>query len=409
MSKNGNNQDAATTAVIVSATRTPIGRFMGGLSPLSAPELGALAIRAALDRSGVELDDIDEAIMGNVIQAGTGQAPARQAAYHGGVPETVPAMTINKVCGSGLKAVMLAAQAIRAGDARVIVAGGMESMSNAPHLVRGYRAGIKFGNQEMTDALVHDGLWCSFGTCHMGGHAEYTAKKAGISRQEADEFSYQSHRKAVAAMEEGHFDQEIVPVEISGRRGTTVVDTDESPRPDTTPEGLAKLRPAFPKDAPQDIEELIVTAGNAPGLNDGASATVVVSEEYARANGLTILGRIRAYASGATAPRDLFFAPVDAVQKLMKKDGTSIDDYDLIEANEAFAVQALADGKELGWDWDRVNVHGGAVALGHPIGASGARVLTTLLYAMETHDKATGMATLCLGGGNAVALSVERV
>jgi len=409
MSKNGNNQDPATTAVIVSATRTPIGRFMGGLSPLSAPELGAVAIRAALDRSGVELDDIDEAIMGNVIQAGTGQAPARQAAYHGGVPETVPAMTINKVCGSGLKAVMLAAQAIRAGDARVIVAGGMESMSNAPHLVRGYRAGIKFGNQEMTDALVHDGLWCSFGTCHMGGHAEYTAKKAGISRQEADEFSYQSHRKAVAAMEEGHFDREIVPVEISGRRGTTVVDTDESPRPDTTPEGLAKLRPAFPKDAPQDIEELIVTAGNAPGLNDGASATVVVSEEYARANGLTILGRIRAYASGATAPRDLFFAPVDAVKKLMKKDGTSIDDYDLIEANEAFAVQALADGKELGWDWDRVNVHGGAVALGHPIGASGARVLTTLLYAMETHDKATGMATLCLGGGNAVALSVERV
>ncbi len=409
MSKNGNNLDPATTAVIVSATRTPIGRFMGGLSSLSAPELGAVAIRAALDRSGVELDDIDEAIMGNVIQAGTGQAPARQAAYHGGVPETVPAMTVNKVCGSGLKAVMLAAQAIRVGDARVIVAGGMESMSNAPHLVRGYRAGIKFGNQEMTDALVHDGLWCSFGTCHMGGHAEYTAKKAGISRQEADEFSYQSHRKAVAAMEEGHFDREIVPVEISGRRGTTVVDTDESPRPDTTPEGLAKLRPAFPKDAPQDIEELIVTAGNAPGLNDGASATVVVSEEYARANGLTILGRIRAYASGATAPRDLFFAPVDAVQKLMKKDGTSIDDYDLIEANEAFAVQALADGKELGWDWDRVNVHGGAVALGHPIGASGARVLTTLLYAMETHDKQTGMATLCLGGGNAVALSVERV
>jgi len=409
MSKNGNNQDPATTAVIVSATRTPIGRFMGGLSPLSAPELGAVAIRAALDRSGVELDDIDEAIMGNVIQAGSGQAPARQAAYHGGVPETVPAMTINKVCGSGLKAVMLAAQAIRAGDARVIVAGGMESMSNAPHLVRGYRGGVKFGNQEMTDALIHDGLWCSFGSCHMGGHAEYTAKKAGISREEADEFSYQSHRKALTAIEEGHFDREIVPVEISGRRGTTVVDTDESPRSDTTPEGLAKLRPAFPRDAPQDIEELIVTAGNAPGLNDGASATVVVSEEYARANGLTILGRIRAYASGATAPQDLFFAPVDAVQKLMKKDGTSIDDYDLIEANEAFAVQALADGQELGWDWDRVNVHGGAVALGHPIGASGARVLTTLLYAMETHDKQTGMATLCLGGGNAVALSVERV
>jgi acetyl-CoA C-acetyltransferase len=401
--------DPATTAVIVSAVRTPIGRFLGGLSSLSAPELGARAIRAALDRSGIDVNDIDEAIMGNVVQAGVGQAPARQAAYHGGVPETVPAMTINKVCGSGLKAVMLAAQAIRAGDAQVIVAGGMESMSNAPYLLRGYREGVKFGNQQIVDGLVHDGLWCSFGTCHMGGHAEYTAKKAEVTRQEADEFSLQSHQKAIRAIDEGKFKEEIIPIEIAGRKGSTVVDTDESPRRETTIEALGKLRPAFPTDAPKDIEELVVTAGNAPGLNDGASAVVVVSEEYARAHGLDIMARITGYASGATAPQDLFFAPVVAVQKLMEREGKQINDYDLIEANEAFAVQALADGKELGWDWDRVNVHGGAVALGHPIGASGARVLTTLLYALKDRGEQTGMATLCLGGGNAVALSVERV
>jgi acetyl-CoA C-acetyltransferase len=346
--------------------------------------------------------------MGNVVQAGVGQAPARQAAYHGGVPEDVPAFTVNKVCGSGLKAVMLAAQAIRCGDARVIVAGGMESMSNAPYLLRGYREGVKFGNQEIVDGLVHDGLWCSFGTCHMGGHAEYTANKAGISREEADEFSLNSHRRAIAAIDSGKFEQEIVPIEIPGRKGTTVVDTDESPRRETTLEALSKLKPAFVKDAPQEIQDLIVTAGNAPGLNDGASALVVTSEEYARAHGLNVMARITAYAVGATAPRDLFFAPVVAVQKLMEKEGKQIDDYDLIEANEAFAVQALADGKELGWDWDRVNVHGGAVALGHPIGASGARVLTTLLYALDDRGGQSGMATLCLGGGNAVALSVER-
>lgn len=401
--------DPRTTAVIVSAARTPIGRFLGGLAPLTAPELGAIAIRAALERSGVEPNDIDEAIMGNVVQAGVGQAPARQAAYHGGVPETVPAMTVNKVCGSGLKAVMLAAQAIRAGDARVVVAGGMESMSNAPYLLRGYREGVKFGNQQIVDGLIHDGLWCSFHRCHMGGHAEYTAHKAGISRQEADEFSLRSHQKAIAAIDAGKFRQEIVPVEVPGRKGPTVIDTDESPRRDTSMESLGKLKPAFQADAPQGIDELVVTAGNAPGLNDGASALVVTSEEYARANGLTIMARITAYASGATAPQDLFFAPVVAVRKLMEKEGKGIDDYDLIEANEAFAVQALADGKELGWDWDRVNVHGGAVALGHPIGASGARVLTTLLYALQDRGLRTGLATLCLGGGNAVALSVERV
>jgi acetyl-CoA C-acetyltransferase len=403
------NDDPASRAVIVSAVRTPIGRFLGGLAPLGAPRLGAVAVAAALERSGVRPEDIDEVILGNVVQAGTGQAPARQAAVLGGVPVTVPALTINKVCGSGLKAVMLAAQAIRAGDARVVVAGGMESMSNAPHLVRGMREGIKFGNQELIDGLIHDGLWCSFGECHMGGHAEYTADKAGISRQEADDFSYQSHQKAVRAIDEGSFEREIVPVEIAGRKGTTVVDTDESPRRETSVEALAKLRPAFAGDAPEGIRELVVTAGNAPGLNDGASALVVTSEEYARAEGLTIRARISGYASGATEPRDLFFAPVVAVQRLMEREGKGIDDYDLIEANEAFAVQALADGKELGWDWDRVNVHGGAVALGHPIGASGARVLTTLLHAMEDRNAGTGLATLCLGGGNAVALSIERV
>jgi acetyl-CoA C-acetyltransferase len=261
----------------------------------------------------------------------------------------------------------------------------------------------------MVDALIHDGLWCSFGECHMGGHAEYTAAKAGITRQEADEFSFQSHQKAVAAIEGGKFQAEIVPVEVPGRKGPTTISVDESPRKDTSAETLAKLRPAFGKDAPPEIQELVVTAGNAPGLNDGASALVVVSEEYARAEGLTIRARISGYASGGTEPRDLFFAPVVAVQRLMQREGKAIGDYDLIEANEAFAVQALADGKELGWDWDRVNVHGGAVALGHPIGASGARVLTTLLYALEDRGLESGMATLCLGGGNAVALSVERV
>ncbi len=401
--------DPATTAVIVSAVRTPIGRFLGGLSPLSAPELGAIAIRAAVERSGVDANDIEEAIMGNVIQAGVGQAPARMAAVQSGIPETIPALTINKVCGSGLKAVMLAAQAIRAGDAQVIVAGGMESMSNAPYLLRGHREGVKFGNQQLIDGLIHDGLWCSFGACHMGGHAEYTADKAGISRQGADQFSLESHQKAVRAIDEGKFQEEIVPVEIQGRKGTTTVDTDESPRRETSLEALGKLRPAFPKDAPEGIDELVVTAGNAPGLNDGASAVMVVSEEYARAHGLEMLARITGYASGATAPQDLFFAPVVAVRKLMEREGKQIQDYGLIEANEAFAVQALADGKELGWDWDRVNVHGGAVALGHPIGASGARVLTTLLYAMDDRNEETGLATLCLGGGNAVALSVEKV
>lgn len=400
--------DKEKTAVIVSAARLPTGRFLGGLSSLAAPELGGTAIAAAVERAGVDANEIDDVIMGNVVQAGVGQAPARQAAIHGGVPETVPAVTINKVCGSGLKAVMLAAQAIKAGDVRVVVAGGMESMSNAPYLLRGYREGVKFGDRQVVDGLVHDGLWCSFGTCHMGGHAEYTAHVAGVSREDQDRFALSSHEKAVRAIDAGEFADEVVPVHIETRKGTVTVDTDEPPRRDTTLEALGRLRPAFAGDAPPEVTEPSVTAGNAPGLNDGAAATVVTSEAYAEAHGLDVLGRVRAYAVGATAPRDLFFAPVTAVERLMKMEGTTVGDYDLVEMNEAFAVQALADARALELDLDRVNVRGGAIALGHPIGASGAKILTTLLYAMRDRDAERGMATLCLGGGNAVALSVER-
>jgi acetyl-CoA C-acetyltransferase len=401
--------NASRTAVIVSAARTPIGRFLGGLSTLRAPELGAAAIRAALDRSGVDPSELDDVIMGHVVTAGVGQAPARQAAIGAGIPESVGAMAVSRVCGSGLQAVMLAAQAVRAGDARALVAGGMESMSNVPYYLFGHRNGVKFGDQKIVDGLIHDGLWCAFGQCHMGGHAEYTAHKAGITRAEADEFSLRSHQKAVQAQDGGKFGAEIVPMEISTRKGTTVVDKDEPPRGDTTLEALGKLKPAFTGDMPEHVTDPVVTAGNAPGLNDGASALVVTSEEYARAHGLDILARVTAYSSGAVSPQELFFAPVRAVRRVMEKEGKSIGDYDLIEANEAFAVQALADGKELGWDWDRVNVHGGAVALGHPIGASGARILTTLLYALRDRDATNGLATLCLGGGDAVALSVERI
>jgi acetyl-CoA C-acetyltransferase len=401
--------DPKRTAVIVSAMRTPIGRFLGALSSLSAPELGGIAIKAALEKSKIDPKDIEDVILGNVVSGGLGQAPARQAAMKGGVPDTVGAMGVSRVCGSGLQAVMLAAQAIRAGDARVMVGGGMESMSNAPYYVFGMRSGVKFGNQQMIDGLILDGLTCGFHDCHMGGHAEYTANKAGISRKDADEFSAASHTKAIAAIDSGKFKDEIAPVEVKGRKGSTIVDTDEPPRRDTSVEGLAALKPAFVKDMPPEVKEPVVTAGNAPGLNDGAAAVVVTSEEYARAHGLTILAKVNAYSTGATAPRDLFFAPVRAVRRMMEKEGKEIGDYDLIEANEAFAVQALADGRELGWDWDRVNVNGGAVALGHPIGASGTRILVTLLHALEQRDKQTGFATLCLGGGDAVALSVERI
>jgi acetyl-CoA C-acetyltransferase len=399
------------TPVIVGAARTPIGRFLGGFAALSAADLGAAAIAAALDRSKIDRADIDEVIMGHVLQGGAGQATARQAAMKAGVPATVPAFAVNKVCGSGLQAIMLAAQAIRAGDMRVVVAGGHEAMSASPHYTYGMRNGIKFGDQTMADGLIKDGLWCSFYGRHMGGHAEYTAQKAGISRQRQDAFALASHQKAVAAISGGKFAAEIVPVAVPGKKEPVMVTTDESPRADTTLEALAKLRPAFGKDAPKDIpsDQLSVTAGNAPGLNDGGAAVVVTSLAYARAHGLNILGKITAYASGGGDPQDLFFAPIHAVRNLMAKAGTSIGDYDLIEANEAFAVQALADGDALGWDDDRVNVNGGAIALGHPIGASGARVLVTLLHAMHDRNKRTGLATLCLGGGNAVALSVEAV
>jgi acetyl-CoA C-acetyltransferase len=400
--------DPRRTAVIVGSARTPIGRFLGGLASKQAPELGAAAIHAALDRSGIDPAEIDDVILGNVVSAGLGQAPARQAALAGGCPDNVGAMGVSRVCGSGLQAVMLAAQAIRAGDARVMVAGGMESMSNAPYYVFGHRTGVKFGNRSMVDGLIHDGLFCGFHACHMGGHAEYTADKAGISREDADAFALGSHERAVAAQDRGSFDAEIVPIEITSRKGSTVVSADESPRRDTTLEALGRLPTVFAGDAPADVTDPVVTAGNAPGLNDGGAALVVTSEEYARAHGLAIQGRISSYSSGAVAPRDLFFAPVTAVRRVMAKDDRAIDDYGLIEANEAFAVQALADGRELGWDWDRVNVKGGAVALGHPIGASGARILVTLLHAMAERDAESGIATLCLGGGDAVALSVYR-
>ena len=394
--------DPRLQPVIVSATRTPIGKFQGALSSLSAPQLGALAIREAVRRSGVEGSAINEVIMGQVVQGGSGQAPARQAAIGAGLSGEIPSLTINKVCGSGLKAVMLAAQSIKAGDNEAVVAGGQESMSSAPYYMYGLRTGVKFGNQQLIDGVIKDGLWCAFGDCHMGSYAEYTANKAGVSREDQDRFSLESQQKAVAAMTACNFKNEIVPVEIADRKGKVVVDKDEAPRADTSLEGLAKLKPAFQKDG-------TVTAGNAPGLNDGGSALVVTSLAFAQAHGLKPMAKIRAYATGGGEPKDLFFAPIVAVQNLMKKDGTTIGDYDLIEANEAFAVQALADGRALGWDWSRVNVHGGAVALGHPIGASGARVLTTLLYALQARDKTTGLATLCLGGGNAVALSVERI
>jgi acetyl-CoA C-acetyltransferase len=384
----------STTPVILSAVRTPIGRYLGGLASLTAPRLGAIVIRDAVTRARVAPEQIDEVIMGHVLQGGTGQAPARQAQIHAGIPGTVPALTINKVCGSGLKAVMLAAQAIRAGDAQCLVAGGMESMSTAPHYLAGMRSGIKAGDAKLVDGMIHDGLWDSFSNSHMGSLAEYTARKAGITREDQDRLAFESHQKAVAAMEACRFKAETVVVEK--------VEKDEGPRSDTSLAKLAALKPVFEPGG-------TVTAGNAPGLNDGASALVVASLEFARAHGLAPLARVVAYATGGGEPKDLFFAPIVAVKSLMAKTGTKIGDFDLIEANEAFAAQALADGRALGWDWDRVNVNGGAIALGHPIGASGARVLTTLLYALKDRKQARGLATLCLGGGNAVALSVEML
>jgi len=391
--------------VIVGAARTPIGRYLGALSSLSAPQLGGIAIREAVRRSGVSPDHLQEVIMGNVLQGGVGQAPARQAMLTAGIPASVSAVTINKVCGSGLKSVMLAAQAIRAGDADAIVAGGMESMSNAPHYVYGYRSGVKFGDQTLVDGMIRDGLWCATCNVHMGSHAEYTAQQANVSRERQDEFAAESHRRAVAAQDAGKFRAEIVSVEIPGRKGPTIVDSDEGPRRDTTAQSLAGLKPAFGGKGDTD---LTVTAGNASTLNDGAAAVVVVTEAFARQHGLKVLARIDSYATGAVHPRDLFFAPIRAVRNLLAKENSTIGDFDLIEANEAFASQSLADADALEFDLSKVNVNGGAIALGHPIGASGARVLVTLLYALADRGARRGLATLCLGGGDAVALSITR-
>ena len=389
---------------IVGAARTPIGKFLGGLGTLKASELGAIAIKEALNRANVSGADVDEVLMGHVVQGGQGQAPARQAQIKAGINPIAGAVTINKVCGSGLKAVMLAAQAIKAGDAHCIVAGGQESMSTAPHYFFAGRTGTKLGDMALRDGAVFDGLWCSFNDCHMIELAQYTADKAGLKRDELDVFSANSHRKAAEAWAAGRFAKEVAAVVIPQRKGDPVViGKDESIRPETTVEALAKL-PAVTRD-----KGGMITAGNAPGLNDGGAALVVMSGERVKQSNAKPIARVVAYATGGGEPKELFFAPVDAVQRLMKKMGVSIGHFDLIEANEAFAAQAVADGKALGWNWDRVNVNGGAVALGHPIGASGARVLVTLIHALEQRNLKTGLATLCLGGGNAVALAVERV
>jgi acetyl-CoA C-acetyltransferase len=390
-------------AVIVSAVRTPIGKFLGSLASFKAPQLGGFAIKEALARVDLKGDEPDEVYMGHVAQGGSGQAPARQAMLAAGMSPSVPATTINRVCGSGLKAVMLGAQAIRAGDADCIVAGGMESMSNVPHYFFTGRTGVKLGDQKLVDGVIYDGLWCSFNDSHMGGLAEYTAEKSGITREMQDEFAYNSHQKAVSAHEGGKFKNEMVTIEVPQRKkDPIIVDRDETPRADTTVDVLAKLPTVFKKGG-------TVTPGNAPGLNDGGAAIIVMSAKMAKERGLKPMAKIIAHADGAMEPKDLFYAPVVAVNKVMTRLGMKIDDFDLIEANEAFSAQALADGKELGWDWEKVNVHGGAVALGHPIGASGTRVLVTLLNALEDRGGQTGLATLCLGGGGAVALAVERV
>jgi len=388
-------------AYIVSACRSAIGTILGGLSSHPAPMLGAFAVKEAVKRAGVDPNKVDEVIMGQVVQAGVGQAPARQAAIHGGVTPLAGALTINKVCGSGLKAVMLATQAIRLGDADCIIAGGMESMSGTPYVLHGAKAGYKFGHQNLQDSMILDGLWCAFKNWHMGGAAELTAKKSNISREEQDQYACDSHRKAVAAQNAGKFDKEIFPIEIPQKKGDPVIfNKDECPRGNISMESLAKLRPAFQKDG-------TVTAGNAPGLNDGSSAAVIVSDKFMKENNLKPLARVVDYATAGIEPELLFYSPIHAVRKLCDKMGVKLDYFDLIEANEAFSVQCLADGKELGWDWNRVNVNGGAVALGHPIGASGPRILTTLIYALADRGKKHGLATLCLGGGNAVALAIE--
>ncbi len=389
-----------SSSYIVAACRTPIGKLLGGLSSVPAPQLAAAAIREALARGQVDSGRVDEVIMGNVLSAGVGQAPARQAALLAGCPPTVAAVTINKVCGSGLKAVMLADQAIRAGDAEVIVAGGMESMSRAPHLVMNARSGWKFGHQQVLDSMQLDGLWCSTEDVGMGCLADYIAAKHNVTRVDQDAFAAESHRRAAAAIEDGKFAKEVVPVRVPGRKVDVVVDRDEGPRPDTTAESLSRLPPAFAKDG-------CVTAGNASQISDGAAAVIVTSEAVAREIRSPIKARIVASTTSGVAPRDLFIAPVSAIERVLERAKMTVADIDLFELNEAFAAQSLACMRPLDLHPDKVNVHGGAIALGHPIGASGARVLVTLLYALADRGLKRGLASLCLGGGNAVAMIVE--
>jgi acetyl-CoA C-acetyltransferase len=387
--------------VIVSAARTPIGKFQGAYKDLPATYLGAVAVRAAVERAGVDAALIDACIMGNVIGAGLGQAPARQAALRGGLPESVGALTINKVCGSGLKAVMLAGALIRSGDARVVVAGGMENMTRGPHLLPQARSGYRLGNGQLIDATVHDGLWCAFENHHMGNSAEWIARRFEVGRAAQDAFAQQSHARAIAAQDAGLFADEMVPVETPAGRGkTATISADEPPRRDSDAKALAGLRPAFVSDG-------TVTAGNAPGITDGAAALVVTNGQTAHDLGLQPLARIIGSAQAAVKPLELFTAPVFAMRRLMERTATSLDSYDLFEINEAFAAQVVANGRELGIDWDRLNVNGGAIALGHPIGASGARVLVTLIYALIRRGGGRGIASLCLGGGEAVALALE--
>jgi acetyl-CoA C-acetyltransferase len=389
--------------VILSAVRTPIGKFMGGLSPLSATELGAKVIAEAVHRAGIDPNLVDEAIMGNVVQAGLGQNPARQAALRGGLDSRVAAMTINKVCGSGLKAVALAAQAVQLGESEIVAAGGMESMSNCPYLLKGARTGYRLGNQEMIDSMINDGLWDVYENYHMGVTGELVAEKYGISRQEQDQFAFESHQKAIRAIKSCFFSAQVVPVEIPQKKGEPIIiKTDESPREDTSLEALAKLKPAFKKDG-------TVTAGNAPGTNDGAAALIITGEKNAARLGRQPMARIVAQAVSGVEPKWVMMAPVDAVEKLLKKTGWDRDkDVDLYELNEAFAVAAIAVTRVLKLNPEKVNVNGGAVALGHPIGASGARVLITLLFELQRRNLKRGVAALCLGGGNAVAVAIER-
>ncbi|HMG76952.1 MAG TPA: acetyl-CoA C-acetyltransferase [Pyrinomonadaceae bacterium] len=389
-------------AVIVSAVRTPVGKFLGALKGFKATELGAIVVREAVRRAGVSPEDVDEVIMGCVIQAGLGQNPARQAALHGGLPNTVSAVTVNKVCGSGLKAIMMAAQGVQLGDTEIVVAGGMESMSNAPYLIPKAREGYRLGNGTLVDTVINDGLWCAFDDQHMGCTGEVVSERFHVSREEQDEYALNSHRKASAAIKSGKFGDEIVPVEIEQRKGPPVIfDTDETVREDTSLESLGKLKPAFKQGG-------TVTAGNAPGVNDGASAVVVTSTERAESLGVEPMARIVGQATSGIEPKLVMMAPVEAIKKLLKKTGWSLGDVDLIELNEAFAVQAVAITRELNLDPEKINVNGGAVALGHAIGQSGSRILTTMLYEMKRRNVHRGIAALCLGGGNAVAMAVER-